>query len=376
MVPPPLPLLYLGAADVEELLPVEECIGLMEAALRTLARGAAVQPLRSVLRLGLPDAAGATAAGGAGNLLGMMPGELAVAPAGPAAGAAAGGVPTGSIAGIKVVTIVPGNRERGLESHLGAVLLFESDTGRPIAHLDAAAITAVRTAAVSALATRLLARDDAGDLALLGAGVQARWHLAALAAVRPLRRVRVWSRRPASAERFVATESARHPGLAITAAPTAAAAAAGADLICTVTGARQPILTAADVAAGAHLNAVGACAPAARELDSATVAAARLFVDRRESTLHESGDFLVPLAEGAIAADHIQGELGDLLLGRVAGRRTPRDITLFKSLGLAVEDLAAAHHVYRQALARGRGPASRPRRRRPQRRLMQGRVRV
>jgi ornithine cyclodeaminase len=342
----PPPLLYLGSHDVEQLLPMGECIAVMEGALRELARGAGVQPLRTVMRLE-----------GVTGLLGLMPGQISLAPEGAAdeAGAAASSDgAAGSVAGIKVVSIFPGNRERGEESHFGAVLLFETDTGRPIAHLDAASLTAIRTAAVSALATRLLAREDAGDLALLGAGVQARTHLEALREVRQLRRVRVWSRRPESANRFAAAESARH-GLTVEAVDSAEAAVAGADLICTVTSSREPVLAGAWLAAGAHVNAVGSSLAATRELDSAAVARARLFVDRRESTINESGDFLFPLREGAIHDNHIQGEIGDLLLGRLAGRRSADDVTLFKSLGLAVEDLAAAHHVYRKALALGRG---------------------
>ena len=328
------PLLYLGSEEVERLLPMGECIALMEQALRDLALGAAVQPLRSVMRLD-----------GRPGLLGVMPGQIQLP---------ADARPSGSVAGVKVVSIFPGNRERGDESHFGAVLLFETETGRPIAHLDAAAITAIRTAAVSAVATRLLAREDAGELALLGAGVQARSHLAALREVRELRRVRVWSRRPESARRFAAEEGARHR-LPVEAAPSAAAAVAGADLVCTVTASREPVLAGEWLSPGVHVNAVGSSVASARELDSAAVARSRLFVDRRESTINESGDFLFPLREGVIAEDHIQGEIGDLLLGRLAGRRSASEITLFKSLGLAVEDLAAAHHVYRQAVAQGRG---------------------
>jgi len=347
------PLLYLGPGDVERWLPMGECIALMERALRDLALGRAVQPLRTVMRLD-----------GRPGLLGLMPGQVAVPPAGDGAvdgaadgvadGAADGAALSPSVAGLKAVSIFPGNRERGDESHFGVVLLFETETGRPIAYLDAATITAIRTAAVSAVATRLLARDDAGELALLGAGVQARTHLAALREVRRLRRVRVWSRRPESARSFAAAEAARH-GLPVEAAPSAAAAVAGADVVCTVTAAREPVLAGAWLEPGMHVNAVGASMAAARELDSAAVARARLFVDRRESTVNESGDYLFPLREGLIGPDHIQGEIGDLLLGRLAGRRAAAEITLFKSLGLAVEDLAAAHHVYRQALARGGG---------------------
>ncbi len=347
-------LLYLGAAEIEELLPPGECIAVMEGVLRDLAMGAGVQPLRSVIPL---EVGGDGAAGGPPAFLGLMPGQLG-RDSGAAAAGDTGGVNRAGVAGIKVVTVFPGNRQLGAESHLGAVLLFETEMGRPIAYLDAAAVTAVRTAAVSALATRVLARPEAGDLALLGAGVQARWHLAALREVRPIRRVRVWSRRPESARRF-AVEEGRH-GLAVEAVASPAAAVAGAELVCTVTAAREPVLAGADLAAGAHVNAVGACFPAARELDSAAVAGARLFVDRRESALHESGDFLVPLREGAIGADHIQGELGEVLAGRVAGRGNSSEITLFKSLGLAVEDLAASLHVYRKAIALGRGRSLAP----------------
>jgi alanine dehydrogenase len=361
-------LLYLGSEDVEQLLPMAECIALMERVLVDLARGIGVQPLRSVVRLdGVP------------GLLGLMPGQIAfrsggaagdavagdalagvgaagvgVAEAAAGQGEAAAEAPVESVAGIKVVTLFPGNRERGEPSHLGAVLLFETRLGRPIAYLDAAAVTAIRTAAVSAVATRALARGEAGDLALLGAGVQARAHLAALREVRELRRVRVWSRRPESASRFAAEESARH-GLCVEAVDSAAAAVRGADLVCTLTAAREPVLAGEWLQPGAHVNAVGACTPMARELDSAAVAGARLYVDRRESALQESGDFLIPLREGAIADDHIRGELGELLLGRAAGRESAGDVTLFKSLGLAVEDLAAAYHVYRRAVAQGRG---------------------
>jgi ornithine cyclodeaminase len=203
---------------------------------------------------------------------------------------------------------------------------------------------------VSGVATRALAREDAGDLAILGSGVQAVTHLAAMRAVRPLRRVRVWSRDRGNAERFAAASP-----IAVEVMATPRAAVAGADLICTTTAARTPILEGAWLTPGAHINAVGACFATARELDTAAVARARLIVDRRESTLAESGDFLLAKADGAIGDDHIAGELGDVLLGSVAGRRAGDELTLFKSLGIAVEDLAAAHHIYTQALATGAG---------------------
>ncbi|HEX2223152.1 MAG TPA: ornithine cyclodeaminase family protein [Thermoanaerobaculia bacterium] len=322
-------LLSLNRAEVEELLPMAECIEAVEAALRSLACQEAVQPLRSAHWM--PDRHG---------LLVVMPGMLG--------GVALQGPESGWIAGVKVLTVVPENHLVGEESHQGLLLLFEVERGRPLALLDASAVTAIRTAAASAVATRALARPDAGDLALLGSGTQARSHLDALRCVRDLRRVRVWSRRPERARRFAAEESAR-TGLTVEPMPSARLAVEGADLICTVTAATEPVVERDWISPGAHVNAVGACTPNARELDAGTVAASRLFTDRRESLLAEAGDFLLARAEGQVTDDHISGELGDVLEGTVPGRRSGDEITLFKSLGIAVEDLAAGAHVYRKA---------------------------
>lgn len=318
-------MLSLDRQKIESLLPPGECVEVMAEALSALARGDALQPLRQAHWL--PDHRG---------LLGLMPGALLD-----------GG--REAVLGVKVITVFPGNHARGEETHLGSVLLFDSGQGTPLAILDAAAVTAVRTAAVSALATRLLAREGASRLALLGSGTQARTHLAALREVRPLRQVRVWSRHPENARRFAEEESARH-GLPIEAAATAREAVAEADVICTVTSSTEPVLEGAWLAPGAHVNAVGACTPSAREIDTELVRRARLFVDRRESALAEAGDLLIPILEGAVGEDHIVGELGDLLLGLLPGRRSAEEITLFESLGLAVEDLAAARHVWRKSL--------------------------
>jgi ornithine cyclodeaminase len=304
-----------------------ECIAVMEQALAALARGEALLPLRQVLVL--PDGKGAFAA---------MPGHLSS----PAA------------LGIKVITVFPDNHGTEFDSHQGAVLLFETERGRLLAIMDASSITAIRTAAVSGLATRALARPEAETLALLGTGVQAATHLEAIALVRPLRRVRVWSREATHVQRFVERARARHR-LDIQGAQSAQAAVAGADVVCTVTSSREPILRGEWLSPGAHVNAVGASVRTARELDSAAVARARVFVDRRESALNEAGDILVPRAEGAIGEDHIQGELGAVLIGGVAGRRSAEEVTLFKSLGLAVEDVASAHRIYANARAAGAG---------------------
>ena len=315
--------LVLSHADVVRLLPMEACIEVMADALRTTSKGGAVLPLRSVVWM--PDRHG---------MIGLMPGFL--------------DHPTSL--GLKVVSIFPGNHGTGFDSHQGVVMLFDTRHGSPQAIIDASSITAIRTAAVSGVATRALARDDAGDLAILGSGVQAATHLDAMRAVRKLRRVRVWSRNQANAQRF-----AEKCPVPVEVMATVRAAVDGADIICTTTAAREPVLEGAWLAPGAHVNAVGACFAATRELDTAAVARARLVVDRRESTVNESGDYLLALRDGAITETHILGELGDLLLGRFTARTGPGDITLFKSLGIAIEDLAAAHYIYTQAVARGGG---------------------
>ncbi|HET9624816.1 MAG TPA: ornithine cyclodeaminase family protein [Kofleriaceae bacterium] len=320
--------LVISHADVVRLLPMPACVDVMADALRATSAGHAVNPLRSVVRM--PDNHG---------MIGLMPGYL--------------GAPASL--GLKIVSIFPGNHAAGRETHLGVVMLFDLEHGEPIAIIDASSITAIRTAAVSGVATRALARDDAGDLAILGSGVQAVSHLAAMRAVRPLRRVRVWSRNAEHARAFADAQAGHTGGPAIEVMASAEAAVAGADLICTTTAARTPILEGAWLAPGAHINAAGACFAAYRELDTAAVVRTRLVVDRLESALHEAGDFLIPRAEGALGDDHIAGELGDVLAGTLAGRRSASEITLFKSLGIAVEDLAAAHYIYERARATGMG---------------------
>jgi ornithine cyclodeaminase len=308
---------------------MDACIELMDRTLRALAEGDAQQPLRSVMWL--PASVG---------LLGMMPSSLAAA----------------GVMGVKVISVFPGNQGTAYDAHQGAVLLFETSNGRLLAVVDASQVTAIRTAAVSGVATRQLARTDAGDLAILGSGVQASRHLDAMLLVRTIRRVRVWSRNSEHCRAFAARESKRH-GIAIEPIPTAREAVTDADLICTVTASAEPVLCRDWIGDGAHINAVGSCTPAARELDAAAVAAAQLFVDRRESVVNESGDFLLARDEGLVTDDHIQAELGEVLVGEHPGRGSHDEITLFKSLGLAVEDLACADFVYRRAMAAGGGTA-------------------
>ncbi len=318
-------LLVIDSAEVRQLLPMRECMEVMARAFEALARGEAANPLRGVLKT--PDGSG---------VFGTMPAML-----------------SGSM-GVKLISVFPGNHGSVYASHQGLILLSETMHGCPIAILDASSVTAVRTAAVSGVATKALAREDAAELALLGSGVQAVTHLEAVRIVRPISRVRVWSPNAANARAFAERESARH-GIEVTATATAREAVEGAEVICTVTSSSVPVVEREWLAPGAHVNAVGACTPSAREIDTATLVASRLFVDRCESAFNEAGDFLIPRGEGAITDEHIVGELGDVLIGRIAGRESATEITLFESLGLGIEDVAAARYVYDVALRKGAG---------------------
>jgi ornithine cyclodeaminase len=319
--------LIVTHAEVERLLPMPACIDVMRDALGALANGDAQLPLRQVLRL---------SGGGGRNAFASMPAVL------------------GNAIGAKIITVFPDNENTPYDAHIGVVLYFEPVHGRLLAVLDASAITAIRTAAVSGLATRLLARPDASTLAVLGTGVQAATHVEAVCCVRPINDVRVYGRDDERRRTFAAAMERRFT-VPCRATSSAEEAVRGADVVCTTTSSRTPVLQGAWLEPGCHINAVGASVPTARELDSAAVARSRLFVDRRESVLNEAGDFLIPRSEGEITDAHILSELGDVVLGRATGRATTEEITLFKSLGLAVEDVAAARFIYERARAEGAG---------------------
>jgi alanine dehydrogenase len=322
-------LLALGGTDVRRLLPMDRCIDLMADILASLARGDALNPLRAGYRL----------PGGKG-LIATMPGALGGGVAAPF--------------GAKLISVFPANREAGLESHQGLIVLFEGEHGAPKAIVDAAAVTEIRTAAVSGVATRTLARDDAHDLAILGSGTQAMSHLDAILAVRPVTRIRAWSPTRARLEAFAAAAS-DHAAVQVQAVASAREATDGADIVCTVTAATEPVLLGEWLTAGAHVNAVGSSVASARELDAEAVRLSRFFVDRRESALTESGDLLSAIRDGAVDDSHIAAELGEVLIGAAEGRRTRDEITVFESLGLAVEDIAAAAFVVERAQAEGIG---------------------
>lgn len=318
--------------QVARLLPMKACIDLMAETLLQVHRGEAVMPLRTITPLP-----------GGGGALGAMPSWLA-------------GV---GLLGVKVITVFPGNAGTPLDSHIGAVLLFSETDGQLEAMLDASSITGIRTAAVSGLATRELAREDASVLGMLGSGVQARTHLEAVAAVRPIREVKVWSPTEARRDAFGAwarewvpawESDGEHTPLEVTVCDRAEEAVRETDVLCVATASPTPVVEAEWIAPGCHINAVGAHTPTTREIDSTTVAAAAIYVDSMESAMNEAGDLLIPIHEGRLAEEDIRGEIGALLDGEIEGRGSGTEVTLFKSLGLAVEDLASAAYVYRRAV--------------------------
>jgi ornithine cyclodeaminase/alanine dehydrogenase-like protein (mu-crystallin family) len=313
--------LIVGEEDVRRLLDMESCIAAMEDVLAALAREEVSMPLRFIVRAPGPA------------LLGLMP-------------AYRGG--DDPVFSLKEIVVSPGNSARGLDPHQGAVIVHDGETGLLRAVLNASAITEIRTAAVSAVATKLLARPGARVVAVLGSGVQGRSHVQAMQAVVDDPETRIWSRNPAHAEALALESHA-------VVCETVEEALADAEIVCTTTSSREPIVKREWLSPGTHVNAVGSSIPTARELDSDSVVAGSLFVDRRESTLNEAGDYLLAAEEAGIGPEHIRAELGELLVGAHPGRTSDDELTVFKSLGLAVEDLAAADLCVRRARDQGVG---------------------
>jgi len=321
----------LSNADIAALLPMDQAIEVVDRVMRTVSAGGAQLPLRHVVPVGGTPARP--------NLMGVMSGALAEP----------------QCYGVKLVSLFPDNPARGLSGHRGAVVLFEAETGGAVAMMDAGLLTAIRTAAASAVATRALARPDARVLAILGTGEQAAHHLDAMLAVRPLAEVRIIGRRAARAAEFAAQAAIRHPGLTITHGTDAQAAVAGADIVCTVTNSPVPVLRGDWLEPGQHLNVVGASVASKREVDDAVVLRSALWCDFRPSLLAQAGEVVDMIAAGTLGEGHLQGEIGAVLNATAPGRRDPGQITLYRSLGITAQDLAAAHHVLAAAEAAGRG---------------------
>jgi ornithine cyclodeaminase/alanine dehydrogenase-like protein (mu-crystallin family) len=319
----------LNAQNVRALLPMDRCIDLMRKAMLLVAENGTLQPIRTSLQH--PHRAG---------LLSMMPGYTAEP----------------ERLGIKVVSVYPGNFGTELGSHQGVVLLFDAERGRPVAILDGREITAIRTAAATAVATDMLARKSASVLAILGYGEQARTHLEALPLVRTFRRVIIWGRDRQKAQAFCEETRARL-SCRVEVAESAGQAVADADVICTTTAASEPVLSGAWLRAGQHLNVVGSSIPSTSEIDVETIVRSRVFVDFKDSALQLAGDFRRAKAAGAVDDSHIRGSIGDILGKRVVGRKTDEDITLFKSLGMICEDLVAADFILNESVRREIGTA-------------------
>jgi ornithine cyclodeaminase len=317
----------LNEQQVHSLLPMQDLIAAMESALAKFSSKEVLQPVRTVLTVGETKA-----------YYGLMPAYI----------------PSPASMGAKIVTVFGENHKRNLPSHLATILLFDPDTGMLQAIVDGRYITEARTAAVSAVSTRFLARPDASTLAIIGSGVQARSHLEAYQHVRQLKEVRIWSPNPHSRQSFVDDMS---PSLNIPmrATDTAEQAVRGADLIVLVTSSPTPVIEDAWVSEGAHVVCVGACRPNQQEMPPQMVKRSRLYVDSKAAAIVESGDVVMNIAAGLFDESHIRGEIGELVLGRIEGRKTPRDITVFKSLGMAVEDVVAADLVFRRASEAGAG---------------------
>jgi alanine dehydrogenase len=322
-------MLLLSEQDVRALLTMDDLIETMRTALAEYSAGRVQQPLRTVLQVGEHHA-----------FFGVMPASI----------------PHTGALGTKLVTVFGSNAAIGLPTHLATIVLLDSTTGAVLAVMDGRYITEARTAAVSAVSAQLLAHEDAGVLAILGSGVQARSHLVAFNRVRPLTDVRVWSPTERHRQAFV---DAMSEDIAAPITPVASPkdAVDGADLVVLATASREPVVKSEWIGDGAHVAAVGACRPDQREMDSALVSRARIFVDSSIGALAEAGDIVIPIKEGVFDARQIAGELGSLAAGSVTGRRSAADVTVFKSLGMAVEDVAAAQLVYARAAERGLGRA-------------------
>jgi alanine dehydrogenase len=312
--------LFITKERIASLLPMNECIDVMENMFRSLAAGECLQPLRNIMLL--PDHSG---------VLGMMPGY-------------AGKL---GVIGIKAITVFHANSESGLPSHQGVVILFDAKHGQPLMLFDALEITAIRTAAASAVATKFLSVKNSSTLAIIGSGEQAKRHVEAIGLVRNIGQINIWSRNHPNAKALADQIISKH-NIPVKVTATVQEAVINADIICTVTASKEPVVSGEWIAAGTHINAVGSSVPSARELDTATILKSKLFTDRYESLFKEAGDFLIPKNEGAVTDEHVIAEIGEVVSGIKKGREHDNEITVFKSLGIAAEDIFSAFHIYQK----------------------------
>ena len=317
----------ISGREVRELLPYPDCVSVIEGAMKAVSAGKAVMPLRQFMALPVGD-----------GKLAWMPGYLGEPPC----------------FGIKLLSLYPGNPAVGLSSHVGLYALYESSHGRPLVIMEASALTAVRTAAASVVATKALARADSQVLAIVGTGEEAYSHLEAFQAARPFQRVLLWGRNPQSTAKL-ATHAATLGRFDVEIVPDVKAALAQADVVCTVTSAPEPLLFGRDVRPGTHLCLVGSSIPSTREVDDDCVAMGRYYVDYRGSAMAQAGELLHAIKAGRVTDAHVVAEIGEVLAGTAPGRRSADEVTIYKSLGVAAQDLAAATFVYRRAVALNKG---------------------
>lgn len=320
-------MLILDRAAVASCLSYRDCIDALDPAMRSVSAGSAIMPLRQYLQIP-----------GSAVKFTLMPGYMDAPPC----------------FGVKVVSKAERAPDSPWGSHVGAVMVFSHDEGVPVALLEGSELTAIRTAAASALATRALAHPEARRLAMIGCGQQARHHVGALLTVRPIDHVVVWGRSRTRAEAFVSSLEVP-PGVVVEVADSVAAAVADADIVTTVTSARTPILAGAWLKPGSHVNLVGAAVREAAEADVETVRRARFFVDYRASAMAQAGELLDAIEQGTVTAAHVAGEIGEVLAGTVPGRRSDTDITVYKSVGVAAQDLAAGWRAWQRARERSAG---------------------
>lgn len=309
---------FIDNEKIHNLLPMHECIEVMENMFRSLANKTAGQPLRSIMWLP-----------GKKGLLGMMPGYTT----------------DNGMMGIKVISVFHGNRQTGLPSHQGVVMLLDANNGNPLMLFDAKEITSIRTAAASAVATKFLANENAECLAIIGSGEQAEWHIEAISHVRNIKQINLSSRHQSNAEQLTEKLKKKYSA-SFFVYEKAVDAVREADIICTVTSSSQPVVLFDWIKPGTHINAVGACTPNAQEIDTATMIRSKVYTDCYDSIFNEPGDFLIPYKEGLITKENVIGEIGEVITGTKPGRQNQTDITLYKSLGIAAEDIFAAYHIY------------------------------